>query len=62
MSQSSHQSFNKETRVAIAGLGAIGQSLARSLAQGAVPGIRLVVGGQRWRGSHQRRSALYIWV
>ena len=42
MSQSSHQSFNKETRVAIAGLGAIGQSLARSLAQGAVPGIRLV--------------------
>jgi aspartate dehydrogenase len=30
------------TRVAIAGLGAIGQSLARSLAAGAVPGVELV--------------------
>lgn len=30
------------TRVAIAGLGAIGQSLARSLAAGVVPGVKLV--------------------
>lgn len=42
MSQSLKQSATKETRVAIAGLGAIGQSLAKSLAAGAVPGVRLV--------------------
>ena len=54
MSQSSHQTFKKETRVAIAGLGAIGQSLARSLAQGAVPGIRLVAVSAK---NHQKAQA-----
>lgn len=33
---------SKQIRVAIAGLGAIGQSLARTLAQGKVPGVALV--------------------
>lgn len=33
---------SQTTRVAIAGLGAIGQSLARSLAAGVVPGVELV--------------------
>lgn len=37
-----HQQNSKALRVAIAGLGAIGQSLAKSLAAGAVPGVELV--------------------
>lgn len=40
---STNQNFPaKNIRVAIAGLGAIGQSLAKSLAAGAVPGVELV--------------------
>jgi aspartate dehydrogenase len=39
---SEHQPQEKNLRVAIAGLGAIGQSLAKSLAAGAVPGVELV--------------------
>jgi aspartate dehydrogenase len=39
---SDHQPQEKSLRVAIAGLGAIGQSLAKSLAAGAVPGVELV--------------------
>lgn len=42
MSEVTEQGNPKETRVAIAGLGAIGQSLAKSLAAGVVPGMRLV--------------------
>lgn len=42
MSQATEQIGAKENRVAIAGLGAIGQSLATSLAAGTVPGMRLV--------------------
>jgi aspartate dehydrogenase len=38
----SQNSSPKKIRVAIAGLGAIGQSLARSLAAGVVPGVELV--------------------
>ena len=42
MIMSNTQHVAPEIRVAIAGLGAIGQSLARSLAAGKVPGVKLV--------------------
>ena len=43
-----------ETRVAIAGLGAIGQSLAQSLAAGTVPGMRLVAVSAK---NHEKANA-----
>lgn len=51
---SEHQKNSTTLRVAIAGLGAIGQSLAKSLAAGAVPGVELVAVSAK---NHEKAAA-----
>lgn len=51
---SEHQQNLTTLRVAIAGLGAIGQSLAKSLAAGAVPGVELVAVSAK---NHEKAAA-----
>lgn len=51
---SEHQQNLTTLRVAIAGLGAIGQSLAKSLAAGAVPGVELVAVSAK---NHEKATA-----
>ena len=51
---SEHQKNLTTLRVAIAGLGAIGQSLAKSLASGTVPGVQLVAVSAK---NHEKAAA-----